>query len=985
MKIDFASLYRGLSIILFCLPSVLIAQITIKGEVKDEATGEPVPFVNVVEQGSQNGSTSDFDGEFVIDVESLPTVLEFSFVGYESTTLNVVDASSTLSVLLNSLAVNIDDANVSGSRISEKQKQQPLTVESLDILAIKEAPSGNFYESLGNLKGVDLTSASLGFKVINTRGFNSTSPVRSLQLINGVDNQSPGLNFSLGNFLGASDLDVKKVDIVAGASSAFYGPGAFNGVINMETKDPFYFPGISASLKVGERSLGEIAVRWADYFTDEEGNNKFGYKINVFAFQANDWRAQNYQAIDGSEFDETHPFGHDAVNIYGDEPIASNNDVRDNLFANKGMSFWYRNGYREEDLVDYSTDNYKFNTGLYYYLNKNLLATYNFSFSTGSTVYQGDNRYRLDNINFFQNQLELSNPGKWFIRGYATNEDAGDTFDIVSTAIRMQEVSGSTEEWNSRFIALWNNQFADIVDANPIEDQISEDAFNAPPGTGAQVYSDGIQNWIASDYDYFNNLYNQNVELTNQQTGTFLRPFFEPGTQRFDSLREVITGKEFTAGGSKFYDKSDLYHVHGEYQIDSEWADYRFGANFRAYTPETRGTIFSDTLQYTYLLDDQGQAILDENGEEIAIDSTRIEIRNSEFGVYGGLEKKIYDNKVKLNATLRVDKNQNFDFLFSPAISAVYSPSKARVFRLTFSSAVRNPTLADQYLFYNVGRAILLGNIDGRFEEGVDSLFTVESFGEYRNSASLAEGLEELDYYNIKKIKPEKARTIEVGYRGTHAEKFYIDMGYYITFYQDFIGYNIGLSGEFDQATGFPDGGLQVYRVATNSLEQVTTQGLNFGVNYYYDNFTLSGNYSWNRLTSDNNDPIIPAFNTPQHKFNLGWSGRELTVFNKVKNFGFGINYKWIQGFTFEGSPQFTGFIPTYDMLDAQVNVAVPKWNCTFKLGGSNLLGLMPLFRNDDSTGTLLNNTNVQVYGGPLVGRLAYFSILFDFNHKQNK
>ena len=244
MKIDFASLYRGLSIILFCLPSVLIAQITIKGEVKDEATGEPVPFVNVVEQGSQNGSTSDFDGEFVIDVESLPTVLEFSFVGYESTTLNVADASSTLSVLLNSLAVNIDDANVSGSRISEKQKQQPLTVESLDILAIKEAPSGNFYESLGNLKGVDLTSASLGFKVINTRGFNSTSPVRSLQLINGVDNQSPGLNFSLGNFLGASDLDVKKVDIVAGASSAFYGPGAFNGVINMETKDPFYFPGI---------------------------------------------------------------------------------------------------------------------------------------------------------------------------------------------------------------------------------------------------------------------------------------------------------------------------------------------------------------------------------------------------------------------------------------------------------------------------------------------------------------------------------------------------------------------------------------------------------------------------------------------------------------------------------------------------------------------------------------------------------------------
>lgn len=84
-----------------------------------------------------------------------------------------------------------------------------------------------------------MTTASLGFKVINTRGFNSTSPVRSLQIIDGVDNQAPGLNFSLGNFLGSSELDVLKVDIVVGASGAYYGPNAFNGVISMETKSPF--------------------------------------------------------------------------------------------------------------------------------------------------------------------------------------------------------------------------------------------------------------------------------------------------------------------------------------------------------------------------------------------------------------------------------------------------------------------------------------------------------------------------------------------------------------------------------------------------------------------------------------------------------------------------------------------------------------------------------------------------------------------------
>jgi len=131
------------------------------------------------------------------------------------------------------------------------------------------------------LKGVDVTSASLGFKIINTRGFNSTSPVRSLQIIDGVDNQSPGLNFSLGNFLGSSELDLKKVEIIVGANSALYGPNAFNGVISMETKSPFDFPGFTAQVKGGDRDLSEVSFRYADIYKNKAGENKFGYKFNL--------------------------------------------------------------------------------------------------------------------------------------------------------------------------------------------------------------------------------------------------------------------------------------------------------------------------------------------------------------------------------------------------------------------------------------------------------------------------------------------------------------------------------------------------------------------------------------------------------------------------------------------------------------------------------------------------------------------------------
>src|SRR5690606_24982070 len=126
-------------------------------------------------------------------------------------------------------------------------------------------------------------------------------------------------------------------------------------------------------------------------------------------------------------------------------------------------------------------------------------------------------------------------------------------------------------------------------------------------------------------------------------------------------------------------------------------------------------------------------------------------------------------------------------------------------------------------------------------------------------------------------------------------------------------------------------------------------------------------------------DPIIPAFNTPEHKFNITLSGRDivwrvkwLTNMNNnwpsftIKNFGFSINYKWIQGFLFEGSPQFTGFVPTYDLVDAQFNFRIPKIYSTFKFGASNVL----------------NNMAFQAYGGPRIGRLAYVSLLFELDRK---
>jgi outer membrane receptor protein involved in Fe transport len=899
-----------------------------------------VPSLNGV------GTISDENGSFSLKVNSFPLTLKVSYLGYLDNQVVVKSPTSKLSIIMQEAKENVlTGAVVKASRVTEKQKEAPLTVESIGIKAIKDAPAASFYESLGNLKGVDVTAASLGFRVVNTRGFNSTSPVRSLQLIDGVDNQSPGLNFSLGNFLGASDIDIQRVNVIAGASSAFYGPNAFNGVISMETKSPFMFPGVMAEIKVGERQMGQVQFRIADYFNNEKGEQKFGYKLTASYMQANDWEAENYQPTQDSDFDETNPGGYDAVNRYGDENYEDRLNPTGQLFY-PGLGAFYRTGYREVDLVDYSTDNVKINSALFFKINKETELEYAFNFSGGSTVYQGDNRYKLENIRFWQNKIELRNKGKYFLRAYSTNEDAGDTYDIVATGFELNNRAIDNNQWFTSYANRWRQPYSAGYKVEKL------------PGypTYSPAVHDNVPNWINNHLNPFLAQHQDSIRawhediraLNDGSGGGIYSPRFLPGTAEFDSVFQDITTRLFTDNGTRFFDRSALYHAQGEYIFTPSFGKITVGANGRLYRPNSRGTILKDT----------GNVI----------------ITNYEGGVYSGIEKRWLMDRVIANVTTRVDKNQNFDFLVSPAASLIYKHRTNHVFRTSFSSAIRNPTLADQYLYYDVGRARLLGNL-----EGYDSLIDVQSFIDY-SATTLQPDL--LKYFDVAPIRPEQARTIELGYKGNIADQsLFIDAGYYFTSYTNFIGYNIGIDAYIDPINNFPTN-IGVYRVAANAKSRVTTQGVAIGLNYYFKKYALGGNYSWNQLNKKgSDDPIIPAFNTPEHKFNISFSGEKLKLpYLQGEHFGFGLNYKWIEGFVFEGSPQFTGTVPTYDMLDLQINYQVPTLKTTFKLGASNVLGLMPLFdaENENTQRSVFNNLNYQVYGGPFVGRLVYFSVQTD-------
>lgn len=920
---------------------------TITGSIEDTSNGEKLFGATILEKGTNNGTTTGFDGSFSLELsKGLPATLVVSYVGYNSAEITVQDASQKLRLRLKSTEVQLQSLTVTEARITEKQKESPVTVESMDAMAVKETPAVNFYDGLGSLKGVDLTAASMGFKVVNTRGFNSTRPVRSLQLVDGVDNQAPGLNFSIGNFAGSSELDVQKVELIVGANSALYGPNAFNGVIAMTTKDPFIHQGLAVMGKAGERNLREVALRLAKahrlFGSSEE---VLAWKVNFSYMEALDWEADNYDATEQSKVPPSNPGGYDAVNRYGDENLIPGINEYDDDFGKlrlPGLGIVHRTGYKEGDLVDYNTNNTKFSPSLHFKLPMDMRAILTYNYGSGTTVYQGDNRYSLKDLQIHQYIAELNKKDRFFIRAYHTSEDAGNSYDAVFTALLLQRAVKSDNHWSEDYRTHWQENGAKKVVQLPGYPDPANPEYTEYWFGDTQDSMQALAQWVMSEnIDSLNKWhgdarkYADGVGIANPTN----LPRYEVGTAAFDSAFKSITSKQtYLEGGSGFFDQSSMSHIQAQVEFAEKEFHIKgfralFGGNLREFRPRSNGTVFSDT-------------------------AGRI-ITNSEYGIYSSLEQRILGRKVILTATGRLDKNQNFDHLFSPAASVVYLANESSSFRLSYSSAIRNPTLQDQYLYYNVGRAILIGNL-----EGFEDLVTVPSFFESYDSTVF--NYNKLDTFSVDAVRPERVRSVEAGYKGRLGERLFIDASYYFSWYRDFLGYIVGAELEGDSTYARIK---QVYRVTANSKNEVTTQGFSVGLNYYiHKYYAFNGNYSWNILNkSVADDAIIPAFNTPEHKFNIGFSGRDIPLklgSRTVKKLGFSINYKWIQGFLFEGSPQFTGRIPTYDMVDAQLSYTMEKIHTTFKAGASNLL----------------DRQNYQTYGGPRVGRLAYFSILFELN-----
>src|SRR3954453_20803437 len=349
---SFAKKNRTVKILLsFCLSILFIVHsfaqgnnfIEISGTVENQQTKEPLQSVSIQIKGTPSGTTTNNAGQFKLKTNNkFPLTLIFSSVGFEEQEFVVKSISSKLSVALVTQTVLGKEVVVTASRVPENILKSPVAIEKLDIRAIRESPAPSFYDALENVKGVQMTTSSLTFKVPNTRGFNIPNNFRFMQLVDGVDMQAATLGVPLGNAIGPTELDIASIEITPGAASALYGMNAINGMANLLTKNPFTSQGLSVYQKTGVNHvdgkdhdpaiLTETAFRYAKAF-----HNRWAFKINGSYMQGIDWRSntrldQNTDNLKSAnpgfpELNGPNNVAFDGWNKYGDDALAGSNVV----------------------------------------------------------------------------------------------------------------------------------------------------------------------------------------------------------------------------------------------------------------------------------------------------------------------------------------------------------------------------------------------------------------------------------------------------------------------------------------------------------------------------------------------------------------------------------------------------------------------------------------------------------------------------------
>ncbi|MEP6951728.1 MAG: TonB-dependent receptor [Ginsengibacter sp.] len=870
----------------------------INGSVKNSATGDIIPAVSVTIKGTGAGTYTDDKGGFKLTTnQPAPLTLVISSIGYQLQEVTVKNSSEFVNVALLPVSSLGQEVVVAATRTPSRILESPVTIERISSANIRNSAAISYYDMIGKLKGVDVVTSSLTFSTPSTRGFNGSGNLRVNQIVDGMDNQAPGLNFAVGSVIGLTELDVESIELLPGASSALYGPGGQNGAILINSKDPFKYQGLSFQVKTGvmhvdgrDRSPSPYynwSLRWA-----KKVSEKFAFKIGAELIQARDWVGDDYRdynrvgttgAIKNGT--RTTDPNYDGVNVYGDETTT---DIRAKVLNPLAQAAPFyapyvnalpasipvsRTGYEEKDIVNPNTVNAKLSGEVSYKLTSKLSLNAEGYWGTGNTVYTGSDRYSLLNLKVGQYKVELVHTN-WFVRAYTTQENAGDSYNATVTARLFNEAwkpSGGTTGWYYQYsLAFLGAKLAGLTDIA---------AHNAARSVADQGRPDA-------------------------------------GSDEFRQIYDKVRGIPISKGGGLFVDKTNLYNIEGQYDLSpytSQVADILIGVNYKRYVLNSEGTLFADSTG---------------------------KIGINEVGAYIQATKRLFNDRLKLIASARYDKNENFDGRFTPRFSAVIKVAEDNNIRLSYQQAYRFGSTQQQYINLRVaGGTALIGGL-----QSFKDYYHFNSNPVYTINANLFAGNPQVQPFD--KFKAETVNSYEAGYKGLLLHKrLLIDLYGYYGVYNDFIARILVAQSVNGNKSVFtnpatvnanlnnPDSST-TYSVPTNVKDKVKTYG--FGISFSYAlpaNFVIGANVTSDNIT-DVPTGFVSGFNAPKYRVGANVSN---SGFGFQKRFGFNFTWRWQDDVNYEGDFA-TGLVPAYQTVDGQISYKFPKQKVLLKLGATNLL-----------------------------------------------